>query len=881
MLDNKPQSQIPSNVDSPNGNNSSQHINQGMDANECLQKIIAANDLEKLGELDQALALYQEVLALDKEGTYAAIAQQAVENLEKSTVSVSQMPVEEEKSEMEASEMETSQVAKSSIPLHQRLLQKFYDLPIQTKQFSALFTSEFISVLGLVGIGSFLIIAGGQSQLLNQAKSELTVTEVNYNAKINQMGFGFRGQADNVAIVKAAQIYNNGKSLTPELREEVKTILQNEIKAREIEYATLVGKDRRIIVNANADRQGEEFDPKGLVSSVFENPWQIKTSEIVSWSELEKEGAPLPEGFSYQDGLIRYTMTPVKDPVTQSVVGVLVSGDIVNQKLPIVENTLKAFDHGYSAVYLSEPDGTFALTTSIEKESQDKLGETKYNQPLPNDDLLAAAIANPGKTITKRLNIDGQFCSPIPLPLMPKCYSMAAKAIPNFVNEPVAILVRGTSESNLEQLIWKSLGLQGVVVILVLVVNIGLASLLAQAVVKPVKQLRQMAEDFSAGNREVRTEAIAADEIGELTTSFNEMADSIVASEADLAEQSQQQEAEAQRQRQAKEQLQQGVTKLLLEIEAAQQGDLTVNAEVTEGIVGSIADAFNATIRKLRQLVLQVKTLSEQVNELAQGGETSVRQLSDAALNQTSEINEAEKTAADMNISIQQVADSATEAASIAHLALTEAQKGDVTMDETVNSIENIRATVAGNAKKVKQLAESSQEISQIVAIISNISEKTNLLAFNASVEAARAGEHGQGFRVVADEVRRLADRVTEATKEIQQLVNTIQQDTSTVLHTMEASTTEVVSGTKLVRKTKDILQGLASTSEKIDLYLQIISQGTNTQKDASQQVNQRMTKVASIAQENSTGAEEVVKSLQVLVEGSEELQLSVSQFRV
>ena len=860
---------LSSTTNSSNGKSTTPHL----DTTECVSRIISASELEKSGEIEQAIAIYREIVELDAEGTYRAIAQKALEKLEQSQAgSVSPTPT---------ITPTTPETASESLPLFQRLLKQFDNLPIRTKQLSALFTSEFISVVGLVGIGSFLIISTGRSQLLNQAESELAVTNINYNTKIDQMGFGFRGQSDNAAVIAAARAHTEDRSLSAELQKQVKQILQNEIKARRIEYATLVGKDRKIISNANADRRGEIFDPNGLVSKVLENPGQIKTSQIVSWSELQKEKPPLPEGFGDRDALIRYTVTPVRDRVTGSTLGVLVSGDIVNQKLPIVEKTLKTFKGGYNAVYMRNSKDKFSLTTSLGEGETDKLGQAKRNQPLPNEDLLKSAVSQPGKTVTERLNLDGKSCSIIPLPWSPKCYSMAATAIPNSSGEPVAVLVRGIPEQSLDSLILKSLGLQGLVLLLALLADVFLALLLGRAIVTPLQKLRHMAESFSQGKREVRVEATATDEIGELTTTFNQMADNIVATETDLDRQKRQQEAEARIQRQQKERLQQEVTKLLLEIEGAQRGDLTVKGQVTEGVVGSIADAFNATVSKLRQLLLQVQSVSNQVSEKAQGGETSVRQLSYAALTQSSEIERALKNVAEINDSIQKVADSATEAADIAHQALNKTQEGDATMDETVDSIENIRTKVADTAKKVKQLAESSQEISQIVNIISGISEKTNLLAFNASVEAARAGEHGEGFKIVADEVRRLADRVTEATKDIQQLVNTIQKETGSVLETIESSTTEVVNGTKLVGKTKQILQDLAGTSQTIDQYIQEISNSTRAQTNASEQVNQTIEKVAQIATENSSEAQDVLKALRVLVEESEELQSSVARFQL
>ncbi len=678
----------------------------GTERQDCLSKILLANSCERSGQIDKAIALYREVVELDEEGTYRAIAQKALETLEGS-----EAPIYMTSAELETALL-TSRAAKARVPLHRRLRQWFYNLPIRSKQLLGLFTSEVISVVGLVGIGSYLIIVGGRTQLLNQAESELTVAKINYNIKIDQMGFGFRGQSDNAAVIAAAKTHAEGEELDPELQSQVKQILENEISARKIEYATLVGRDRRIIVSANADRQGETFDPNGLVTKVLNDPQQIKISQIVSRSELEKEKPPLPSNFTREDALIRYTITPVKAPDTQSVLGVLVSGDIVNQKLPIVENTLEAFQGGYTAVYYYQPESkSFALATSLEEGGMDKLGGAQPYIKLPDTQLLAAAVAQPGKPVSMRLNLQGKSCSFIPLPWSPKCYTVAAKALLDVGGKPVALLVRGTPEGTLNMLLQSSLKQQGFVALIALLADVVLAVFLGRAIVRPIKKLQQVTQDFTNGNRQVRGRAIATDEIGELTVTFNQMADSIVASEAELAQQSRQQEAEAQKQLQAKESLQQEVMKLLLEIEGAQKGDLTVRGEVTNGVVGSIADAFNTTINKLSQLLLKVQTVSDEVNAKSQSGENSVRDLSAAALTQASEIEEALQAVAEIDASIQGVANSAQEAARIAHQALDEAQQGDTTMDRTVESIENIRSTVASNVKKVKQLAESSQEI--------------------------------------------------------------------------------------------------------------------------------------------------------------------------
>ena len=372
-----------------------------------------------------------------------------------------------------------------------------------------------------------------------------------------------------------------------------------------------------------------------------------------------------------------------------------------------------------------------------------------------------------------------------------------------------------------------------------------------------------------------------ANEVERLTQAVAHWQQQAQRAEQTLAERSQAQAAELARQRQDKEQLQQEVINLLLEIEGAQRGDLTVQAPITPGEVGSIADAFNATIASLRQLVLQVQGVANQVQQVAQAGAESITHLTTAAQTQREQVQASLETVAAMNQSIAQVTELAQQAAEVAHSARIEAEAGDGKINQTVVSIEGLRATVAATAKKVKRLAEASQEISQIVGIISGISEKTNLLAFNASIEATRAGEHGQGFRVVADEVRRLAQQVTEATREIEQRVTNIQEGTGDVLQAMETGTSEVVASTQLVQSTRETLQGLAQLSQDIDQLLQEIARQTHAQREASQEVNQRMGEVNAIATRTASESQTVAHSLEDLLAVVADLQTSVARFRL
>jgi methyl-accepting chemotaxis protein PixJ len=414
-------------------------------------------------------------------------------------------------------------------------VQWFSNLSVRQKQLAGLFTSEVISVLGLVGVGSFLIVAGGRSQLLNQAKAELAVTNIEYNIKINQMGFGFRGQSDNPAIVQAAAAYARGEAVSPTAIATVRQILENEIEARNIEYATLVGNDRRIIANANRDRQGQQFDPQGLVGTVLQNPRQIKTSAIVSWEELRNEAPPLPEGFANQDALIRYTITPVSDPATGAVVGTLVSGDIVNGKTAIPQGTITPFGNGYSALYQRTEDGGFELATALYAGNNPDLEQATANVPLDSVALLEQAVAQPDRDITRRDAIDGTT------------YTLAARAIEGFNGEPVGVMVRGTSEAGLNALIGTSLQQQMLIALFALAADVVIAALLGRSVLRPMKNLQQAAWRFGMGDRSARAEIYATDEVGQVAQAFNQLAENVSQSEDLLRRQSQQEQLAAAR----------------------------------------------------------------------------------------------------------------------------------------------------------------------------------------------------------------------------------------------------------------------------------------------------------------------------------------------
>lgn len=334
-------------------------------------------------------------------------------------------------------------------------------------------------------------------------------------------------------------------------------------------------------------------------------------------------------------------------------------------------------------------------------------------------------------------------------------------------------------------------------------------------------------------------------------------------------------------QRNQKETLQQQLLSLLSDVEGAASGDLTVRADVTVGEIGTVADFFNAVIESLRDIVTQVKKAATQVNNALGDNQDAMGLLSSEALQQAEETTRTLDSVEQMTRSIQQVAENARQAAVVARTASSTAEAGGLAMDRSVKNIFTLRETVAETAKKVKRLGESSQKISKVASLIDQIALQTNLLAINAGIEAARAGEEGQGFAVVAEEVGELAARSAAATKEIEKIVENIQQETLEVVEAMELGTSQVVEGTYLVEETRMSLIQILDVSRQIDTLVQSISTETVSQVETSQAVTHLMKEIALVSKRTSNSTKQVSGSLQETVAIAQELQASVGTFKI
>ncbi len=338
---------------------------------------------------------------------------------------------------------------------------------------------------------------------------------------------------------------------------------------------------------------------------------------------------------------------------------------------------------------------------------------------------------------------------------------------------------------------------------------------------------------------------------------------------------------QSQQQLQKKEVLQQQIVELIENIQAANSGDLTVRAEVTSGEIGTVADFFNSIIENLREIVTQVKLSATEVNSAIANDESAVNQLSINAKEQALEINRTLDSVQEMRNSIKSIAKGARKAATVASKAFQTAEAGGAAMDLTVENIHYLRETIGDTAKKVKLLGESSQKISHVVSSINQIAMQTNLLAINAGIEATRAGEQGQGFAVVAEEVAALANRSSDATAEIEDIVAGIQRETSEVVKAMELGITQVVEETRLIETTKQNFNEILDVSHQIDGLVESIFAATVIQVKTSKQVTNLMKEIAKISENTENSSQQISISLQKTVNISEKLAASVDAFKV
>ncbi len=343
-------------------------------------------------------------------------------------------------------------------------------------------------------------------------------------------------------------------------------------------------------------------------------------------------------------------------------------------------------------------------------------------------------------------------------------------------------------------------------------------------------------------------------------------------------------EVESERARQIQEENernQMAILRLLDELGDLAEGDLTVNATVSEDFTGAIADSVNFAIDQLRQLVLVINSTADRVSQSSGQTQLNAVELAEASEHQAQEIANVSAAINEMAISIDQVSTNASESAAVAQRSVAIAYNGADVVQRSIEGMNVIRDQIQETSKRIKRLGESSQEIGDIVSLINDIADQTNVLALNAAIQASMAGDAGRGFAVVADEVQRLAERSANATKQIETLVKTIQADTNEAVMSMESTTSEVVRGARLAKDAGEALEEVQNVSNALADLIQNISNAAQQQADSAGHISNAMNIIQDITSQTSSGTMATARSVGELSEMAAALQESVTGFKL
>lgn len=399
-----------------------------------------------------------------------------------------------------------------------------------------------------------------------------------------------------------------------------------------------------------------------------------------------------------------------------------------------------------------------------------------------------------------------------------------------------------------------------------LVISFLLSFLLSRIVTRPINEFIEFVNKVSEGNYHLRLNMTTRDELEKIGTALNVMLEKIeglIESEAD------------------RDRLQKQITVLLQIVSAAADGDFTMNAEVTSGALGALADSFNLMIAELSKLIRDVKIASDQMSSSTQGILVDTEIMAKGSETQAKEISSTYKSASEVAEIIKYANERTQLAAESARRASQVALTGTEVVKKSIEGMHRIRETVQETTRRVRTLGESSTEIGEIIEVISDIADRTNLLALNATIEAARAGDAGRGFAVVADEVRMLAERSSQAAKDIASLIESIQVDTKEAVLAMENGTTEVESGTRFADEAGSGLKEIMEMVQNSAKLITEISDAFQQQTNASSGIAKTMERIATIAQETAEGARKSRKLAEQMEKSSRLLNTAVAKFRL
>ncbi len=397
-------------------------------------------------------------------------------------------------------------------------------------------------------------------------------------------------------------------------------------------------------------------------------------------------------------------------------------------------------------------------------------------------------------------------------------------------------------------------------------VPMALIWFLGKKLIEPVQELTDFCEKLENGDYRSRVQIESRDDFGLIADNLNQTMEKVLLQVYN---------------QEAQEALQKSVTEFLTITSQIARGDLSLRGTVTDDALGNVVDSVNDMLDNFTKLLERVRKAAIDVSSSANEILVSSEQMASGATQQDQEIGNTSSAVEELTRSMKQVSNNAEASADAARRALDAAEQGNRSVRDTLEGMQRIRASVQATARKVKSLGERSLEISEIVKVINDITEQTNLLALNAAIEAARAGEAGRGFAVVADEVRKLAEHSRTATKDIAALIKAIQAETNDAMVVMEEGTKEVEVGARLADQAGRALEAISIVVRQSADLVQQISLASKQQVRGTEGVAQAMQIISNITRQTSQGARQTTRTVENMVKLSEQLNEALSQFRI